>query len=89
MRGLEKKVIYVKDTGSRVFREAYFVLRGDVPAVESDLAEEAARILRERERGYPAPARRVAWQKNVGLFLAGAGAAASFFGLVAFVLALL
>lgn len=49
--GCQKKMFYVKDTKSRLFCEAYFILRegADMSYVcENDLAAEADRILRER-----------------------------------------
>lgn len=50
MRGYQKKVIYVKNTGSRHFEEAYFVMRPDsdtdVPSSES-MVREANRIIKE------------------------------------------
>lgn len=81
MRGFCKNMYYVRDTGSPVFSEAYFVLRrgGDVPVAENDLAAEADRIVRERFSGSP---RRRLFRKFRGriLFvcgvLAGAGTAA-------------
>ncbi len=51
--GCRKSIFYVKDTGSRVFSEAYFILRdGTAEAVtprSCDLAAEAERIIKERE----------------------------------------
>lgn len=59
MRGYQKKVIYVKNTGSRHFEEAYFVMRGDSPDRECShekMVEEANRIIKEnfgaRKRGF-------------------------------------
>lgn len=50
MRGYQKKVVYVRNPESRIFDEAYFVLReGSDPCVSSrDMVEEATRII-ERE----------------------------------------
>ena len=48
MRGSEKKIIYVKDTGSKIFEEAYFVMRRDVPQPDTDATDmlwEANRII--------------------------------------------
>ncbi|MBQ8380285.1 MAG: hypothetical protein IJY18_00165 [Clostridia bacterium] len=50
MRGYQKKVVYLKDTGSSLFEEAYFIIKedgriGDV--VEADLVKEANRIVEE------------------------------------------
>ena len=50
VRGCQKKIIYLKNTGSEVFDEAYFVIGNKGLAqelVERDLIEEANRILDE------------------------------------------
>ncbi len=50
MRGYQKKVIFLKDTGSHLFDEAYFVVsrRGEEAHVEqTDMIYEANRIIRE------------------------------------------
>ena len=50
MRGYQKKVIYVKNTGSRHFEEAYFVLRPDsegAAASQESMINEANRIIKE------------------------------------------
>lgn len=50
MRGYQKKVIYLKNTGSRDFEEAYFIIRPDGKEDEVSSArmiEEANRIVEE------------------------------------------
>ena len=53
MRGYQKKVIYLKNTGSPVFEEAYFVIKSDKSQKKereknkSELLEEANRIIEE------------------------------------------
>ena len=50
MRGYQKKVIFLKDTGSHLFEEAYFVVsrKGEEANVEqSDMVFEANRIIKE------------------------------------------
>ena len=50
MRGYQKKVIFLKDTGSHLFDEAYFVVsrRGEEAQIcKSDMIFEANRIIRE------------------------------------------
>ena len=50
MRGYQKKVIYLKNTGSRNFEEAYFVLRSDIdsPKIsEGEMIKEANTIIDE------------------------------------------
>ena len=58
MRGYQKKVIFLKDTGSHLFDEAYFVIsrKGEEAKIEqSDMIFEANRIikdsLKDRESG--------------------------------------
>ena len=59
MRGYQKRVIFVKNTGSRHIEEAYFVMRSDVSGAEASrelTVEEADRIIKEsfgdRGKGY-------------------------------------
>ena len=50
MRGYQKKVIYLKNTGSRDFEEAYFVVKRDADGGTASphlMIEEANRIVRE------------------------------------------
>lgn len=49
VRGCQKKIVYLKNTGSEVFCEAYFVVRDDALSVmdECDMVKEANRILDE------------------------------------------
>ena len=50
MRGYQKRVIYVKNTGSRHFEEAYFVMRSDcdgAAASPDSMILEANRIINE------------------------------------------
>ena len=54
MRGYQKKVIFLKDTGSRLFDEAYFVVsrQGEAAHIEqSDMVFEANRIIKESLEG--------------------------------------
>ena len=59
MRGYQKRVIFVKNTGSRHIEEAYFVMRSDVSGAEASremIVEEADRIIKEsfgeRRKGF-------------------------------------
>ena len=50
MRGYQKRVIYLKNTGSRNFEEAYFIVRadiGDEGRSSPHMIEEANRIIDE------------------------------------------
>ena len=54
MRGYQKKVIFFKDTGSRFFDEAYFIVsqQGEAAHIEqSDMVFEANRIIKESLEG--------------------------------------
>ena len=54
MRGYQKKVIFLKDTGSQFFDEAYFVVscQGEAAHIEqSDMVFEANRIIKESLEG--------------------------------------
>ena len=46
VKGCQKKIIHVKDTGSELFSEAYFILTGEADGHEhTDLVREAPRLL--------------------------------------------
>lgn len=50
MRGCQKKIVYFKNTGSKIFDEAYFVISDrsdDKKAVSADMIAEAQRIISE------------------------------------------
>ena len=54
MRGYQKKVIFLKNTGSHLFDEAYFVVsrEGEAAHIEqSDMIFEANRIIKESLEG--------------------------------------
>ena len=56
MRGYQKKVIYLKDTGSHLFEEAYFVVsrKGEEANIEqSDMVFEANRIIKDTSNSPP------------------------------------
>ena len=50
VKGCRKSIVYVKNTGSEYFKEAYFILNeGDLALPEErDLVREAARIIEEK-----------------------------------------
>jgi len=77
MRGSERRVIFIRDTKSRIFEEAYFILRRGVgDSVQSispdDMVREAQRIVDENAH-YSA--RRTRLSPRVRSFLAGAASA--------------
>ena len=50
VRGCQKKIIYLKNSGSDIFEEAYFVIKSDIryeETSECDMIEEANRIIEE------------------------------------------
>ena len=50
MRGYQKRVIFLKNTGSALFEEAYFVMRSEEMTEgksEADMVSEATRIIEE------------------------------------------
>ncbi|MBQ8174433.1 MAG: hypothetical protein IJ009_03425 [Clostridia bacterium] len=75
VKGCQGKVIRVKSAGSRLFDEAFFVLRGDAAdAGEGDMLAEANRIL---EENMLPPRRRASSPSARLLFFALGFAAAS------------
>lgn len=60
MRGYQRKVIYLKNTGSAIFDEAYFVVneRADGVKGSADMVSEANRIIEENTGGKRRAARR-------------------------------
>ena len=52
MKGCQKRVVFLKNTGSPVFEEAYFIVRADKNGAEickkdGDIVSEASRIVDE------------------------------------------
>ena len=61
VRGYQKKVIFLKNTGSHLFDEAYFIMsrEGESAAIDqSDMVFEANRIIRESIGGSESRIRR-------------------------------
>ena len=52
MRGCQKRVIYLKNTGSRHFEEAYFVIRSGESSSDKSMIDEANRIISENTDGF-------------------------------------
>ena len=83
VKGCQKKTIHIKDTGSKYYEEAYFVLRPGVSeskVTDSDMISEAVRIAGE-SLSAPYPYRRKGQPVGVipflgGLFAGGAVSAA-------------
>ena len=73
MRGYQKKAIYIKNTGSQVFEEAYFVVRPDGGGVKNsaDMIIEANRIIEENFKNEKKNIY-LAFKKNAPAFIIGA-----------------
>ncbi len=77
MRGYQKKVIYMKNTGSALFEEAYFILRPDCEKEnehrKTDMVSEANKIIREnfglKKDGFFASHREAFISFIIGAFL--------------------
>jgi hypothetical protein len=72
MRGTEKKVLYVRNTESTLFEEAYFILKKDQePPPHRDMVEEAARIIRREYLPKEENAKKRGTLDRLWLFLLG------------------
>lgn len=85
MRGSEKRVIFIRNTGSRIFEEAYFIVRRGIgengeSTSTDDMVREAQRIVRDSGHMYPASGRRHRFRKSALSFLAGAASAGAVIG---------
>ena len=79
VKGCQKKTIDIKDTGSRYYEEAYFVLRpgaSELSAAEGDMINEAVRIADESMDSARAIKRRRLVFHTVISFIAGMAAGA-------------
>lgn len=80
LKGYQRRIVLVKDTGSPLFSEAYFVLSEDADRLRrGDIVEEATRIVaRETGETRQSPRSRWLWGFAYGffccLFLFGVGA---------------
>ena len=76
MRGYQKRVIYLKNTGSRNFEEAYFIVRQDADVLSSSafMIDEANKIIEENFGARRGRLYEIRW--NIATFIAGAAASA-------------
>ena len=82
MRGCQKRVIYLKNTGSEYFEEAYFVLKNTSDTMkysDTDIIREANRII-EENIGKRKRINFKKWLPLVLAFIIGAGLSAIIFG---------
>ena len=78
IKGCNKRVVYMKNTGSDMFDEAYFIVRAEAAATdrsEHDMVAEAERIIRESET-HSAKGRR---QRSLFSYLMGVLSATVFY----------
>lgn len=81
IKGCQKKIIYLKNTDSGIFDEAYFVLRRDGESDrfgEADMVSEAKRII----EGASLEGRRGKRKGHLWFFSMGALAATAVFALI-------
>ena len=87
VRGCQRKVIFLKNTESKIFSEAYFIVGDKAPEVcEADMIREANRIIEEnlargaRERGRKGGRSRlfISALRGIPAFILGAGIATVF-----------
>lgn len=73
MRGYQKRVIYMKNPGSAVFEEAYFVIKEGNHSSPSgqDIIKEANRIIEENVSGGKKETVYMRITRGAGLFFAG------------------
>ena len=77
MRGYQKKVIYLKNTGSSIFEEAYFIIKTDNKSdtekayTGEALIEEANRIIEENSKLRSEKSRKILSIKSVVTFAVG------------------
>lgn len=89
MRGYQKRIIFLKHTGSRIFDEAYFLVNPSCENEnENDMVLEANRII-EDNIGKERDDKKGAISKNIFPFLLGAAAAGAVFAVSIFIFLLL
>ncbi len=91
VRGCQRRIYVVKNTDSALFEEAYFILKRNPspqPAVsESEMAEEADRIVKD-VYGFAPLCRRRSFGTKILAFVLGAAASSVLFGITALVISL-
>ena len=72
IKGCQKRMIFIKDTGSDLFDEAYFVLKSDIPSqddFENDIIKTATAIVNQNQ--FRRKRKPLKISKSVLLFLLG------------------
>ena len=75
VKGCQRKTIHIKDTGSKYYEEAYFILKpgaGEAPKSEEDMIDEALRIAGESLSSVMPKKRKPSFKKSPLIFAAGA-----------------
>ncbi len=74
VRGCQKKTIHIRDTGSKYYEEAYFILRpgvNEVRAGDKDMIREAVRIAEESMDAAPGRLKRKSGSRGIICFVFG------------------
>ena len=89
LRGCEKRIYYMKNTGSTLFEEAYFILKNgcDTSAKKCSLAEEADRIISESSAIFSKRRKRRSLFGRMAMFSLGAATSSAVIGLIALIAA--
>ena len=72
IKGVNRRVVVMKDTGSDVFDEAYFIIKRDACRGSRKPIEEAKRIIRSAEYGQRAPKPLTVFLTSLLIFVSGA-----------------
>ena len=86
IKGCKKRMIFIKDTKSDFFEEAYFILKGDVDYIdttESDIVRAATMIINDIDAYKKPPAKqKKGFPKILFGMLLGASISAVIFGII-------
>ena len=90
LRGCQRKVYYMKNTGSSVFDEAYLIIRNDYSddGTCSNLAEEAERIIKESSDIFKKKRKKSIVARRAAIFALGAASSSAIIGIVSLLIAL-
>ena len=73
IKGCQKKIIFLKNTGCDLFEEAYFIVKdGSIDKGESDIVLEATKIVNNIKSSESLPMRKSFWKQGYVLFILGA-----------------
>ena len=72
IKGCQKKIIFLKNTGCELFEEAYFIMKEcTIDKGESDIVLEATKIVNCIKESCVIPKKRFFWQKGAFIFSLG------------------